>query len=86
MRWQDTHYRPTLELLEQRDLPASAVLSSGYLYITSTTHHEFVTVSQNGGRLSVSGTGITVGSSKVSKPRGQVHGNSLFAKAHDRRV
>jgi hypothetical protein len=65
MRWQATHYRPTLELLEQRDLPTTAVLSGGYLYITSNTSHAFITVAQNNGRLSVAGTSISVGSAKV---------------------
>src|SRR4051812_7746995 len=66
MRWQDNHYRPTLELLEKRDLPATALLSNGYLYVTATGSHEFITVAQNNGRLSVSNTPISVGSSKVS--------------------
>ncbi len=62
MRCRDTRYRPTLEFLEQRDLPTTAVLSGGYLYITSTTSHNFITVSQSNDRLSVAGTGIRVGS------------------------
>lgn len=48
--------------MEQRDLPTTAVLSGGYLYITSTTSHNFITVSQSNDRLSVAGTGIRVGS------------------------
>jgi hypothetical protein len=66
MRWQDNCYRPTLERLEQRDLPATAILSGGYLYVTSTTHHEFVTVSQSNGNLSVANTPISIGASKVA--------------------
>jgi hypothetical protein len=66
MRWIDNHYRPTLELLEKRDLPATAFLSGGYLYVTSTNAHEYVSVSESNGRLSVSNTLITDGSSRVS--------------------
>src|SRR5260370_34711134 len=66
MRWQDNHYRPTLELLEKRDLPATALLSGSYLYVSSTSAHEYVNVSQSNGRLSVSNTLISEGSSKVS--------------------
>lgn len=66
MRWRATHYRPTLELLERRDLPTTAMLSGGYLYITSTTSHNFITVAQNNGRLSVAGTSITVGKAAQS--------------------
>jgi Ca2+-binding RTX toxin-like protein len=66
MRWQHNRYRPTLELLEKRDLPTTAVLSGSYLYVTSTAHHQFITVSQHNGQLSVANTSITVGSSHVS--------------------
>src|SRR5260221_14710108 len=66
MRWQDNHYRPTLELLEKRDLPATALLSGAYLYVTSTNAHEYVSISQSNGRLSVHNTLISEGSSKVS--------------------
>jgi hypothetical protein len=66
MRWQYNHYRPTLELLEKRDLPTTAVLTGGYLYVTSTAHHEFVTVSQHNGQISVAHASISIGNSKVS--------------------
>jgi hypothetical protein len=66
MRWQDNHYRPTLELLEKRDLPTTAVLSGTYLYVTSTTKHDFITVSQYAGKLSVANTLISVGTTKVT--------------------
>jgi hypothetical protein len=65
MRWEHTHFRPTLEHLEKRDLPTTAVLSGGYLYVTSTASHDFVTVAQKNGQLSVSDTSIKVGSAKV---------------------
>jgi hypothetical protein len=65
MRWQNNHYRPTLELLEKRELPATALLSGGYLYVDSTAAHEYVSVSQANGRISVGDTLITEGSSKV---------------------
>jgi hypothetical protein len=66
MRWQRNHYRPTLELLEKRDLPATALLSGGYLYVNSTAAHEYVNISQSNGHISVANTLITEGSSKVS--------------------
>jgi hypothetical protein len=66
MRCHDNHFRPTLELLEKRDLLASAHLSGGYLYITSTASHDFISVSEIDGRLSVRNTPIHVGSRTVS--------------------
>ena len=66
MRCLDNHYRPTLELLEQRELPATAQLYGSLLYVTSTAHHQFITVSESSGRLSVQGTPIHVGSRTVS--------------------
>lgn len=84
MRWQDNHYRPTLELLEKRDLPATAMLSGGYLYVTSTAKHEFVTVTQSGGKLAVANTSITVGSSKVSSvSASQVNKVVVYASGGD---
>ena len=62
----DNHYRPTLELLEKRDLPATAQLSGGMLYVTSTASHDYISVSQNNGQLSVRNTPIHVGSSTVN--------------------
>src|SRR5262249_43523227 len=55
-----------LELLERREMPASATLSGSYLYVTSTSPHEYVSVSQSNGRLSVGSTLITQGSYHVS--------------------
>jgi hypothetical protein len=66
MRLRDNNFRPTLELLEKRDLPATAVLSGGYLYVNSTAAHEYVSISQTSGRLSVANTVITEGSYRVS--------------------
>src|SRR5205807_9693379 len=66
MRWQYNHYRPTLELLEARDLPTTAVLSGGYLYVQGTAGSDYISLSQSNGRLSVYNTPITVGSTKVS--------------------
>ena len=66
MRWQNNNYRPTLELLEKRDLPASAMLSGGYLYITSTASHEFVTVAEANGQLGVANTWINAGGQWVA--------------------
>jgi len=66
MRCLDNQYRPTLELLEKRDLPSMAELSGHLLYITSTTAHDYITVSESNGRISVQNTPIHVGSAKVS--------------------
>jgi Ca2+-binding RTX toxin-like protein len=67
MRCKDNLYRPTLEILERRDLPSTtAVLSGGALYVTSTTPHEFLTISQSGGRISVSHTPISIGNHRYS--------------------
>jgi hypothetical protein len=66
MRWQNNHYRPTLELLEQRDVPTTATLSGGYLYVMGTSGSDYITISQSSNRISVSSTAITVGSSRYS--------------------
>jgi Ca2+-binding RTX toxin-like protein len=66
MRQSANHYRPTLELLERRDLPTTAVLSGGHLYIRGTAGRDVITVSQSHGQITVSGTLITVGRTRVS--------------------
>jgi hypothetical protein len=65
MHWQDNHYRPTLELLERRDLPTSALLSGGYLYVLGSSGPDYISISQSNGRISVSNTSISVGSAHL---------------------
>ncbi len=69
MRLESNRCRPTLEFLEQRDVPTSslqATLSNGTLLLQDTTAHDFINVSQANGRISVSGITITSGKSRVS--------------------
>jgi hypothetical protein len=79
MRWRDNHYRPTLEFLEHRDLPTSAMLSGGFLYVLGTTRADHITVSESGGQIAVAGTTITVGRSHVSHvSASQVHAIAIY--------
>jgi hypothetical protein len=66
MRWLNNHFRPTFEVLEARDLPTTAILSSGILSVTGTQAHEILKITQINGRISVSGVPIVVGKSATS--------------------
>ncbi len=66
MRWQNNHYRPTLELLERRDLPTTATLAGGVLTVVGTSGNDYISVAQSDGRIYVHDTAITVGKSHVS--------------------
>jgi hypothetical protein len=61
-------YRPHLEQLEPRELPAgiSAYTQGSYLIVDGTAGNDYISVTQSSGRLSVYGTQITVGTTKVS--------------------
>jgi hypothetical protein len=69
MRLLKDQYRPTLEFLEQRELPASSLqasLFSGYLYIQDWTANDTINVAQTNGKISVANTTITAGNSHLS--------------------
>ena len=61
-------YRPHLEPLENRELLTAGILAyvqNSNLIVEGTTGNDYISVTQSAGRLSVYGTQITVGRSKV---------------------
>jgi hypothetical protein len=68
MSLQPSTYRPTIEPLEDRTLPATTIqasLVSGVLNVQGTDAGDYLRVTQSSGRISVYNTQITVGSTKV---------------------
>jgi hypothetical protein len=62
-------YRPALEQLEARELPATgitAIIQSGQLVVQGTSSNDYISVSQVNGQLSVYGAQIRNGSSMSS--------------------
>src|SRR5579883_1144621 len=69
MRLQNSRCRPTLEFLEQRNVPTSSLQASLYgssLFMQDNSAHDTINVSQASGRLSVSGITITAGNVHLS--------------------
>ena len=61
-------YRPLLESLENRELLTAGILAyvqNSNLIVEGTTGNDYISVTQNAGRLSVYGAQIAVGNSKV---------------------
>ena len=63
MSLQNNQFRPTLELLESRNLMASnltVTLSGGILYVQGTQADDYMSVTQSSNRISVYGSTIKV--------------------------
>jgi hypothetical protein len=61
-------YRPTIESLESREMPAAlqAYVTSGTLYVNDPGGYHTVHLADSGGKISITGLSIQVGSSYVS--------------------
>jgi Ca2+-binding RTX toxin-like protein len=76
MRLRANRYRPQLECLEQRALPTASLqanVSNGYLYIQDSSPNDYISITQVGTQIAVSGIQIASGGAHVSS----VNANAL---------
>ena len=67
LRTQNTSFRPAIEQLETRDVPAVTVsLAAGVLTVNGTTANDSIVLHQSGGRVSIGGVANTWTSTSVN--------------------
>src|SRR5437868_13069020 len=65
-RTRKTKFTPSLERLESRDVPTTAVLSNGVLTITGTSGNDSIVLSQSNGRVQISGVTSTFATTSIN--------------------